>query len=134
MTDLSTMHDDPDDATGQSNKESRALSAERGALLKVQLRAERQRIHLRLSACIVALIVLIAAAYLELKLLCYIVDNHYSQISDLFILLAIAPIASITFIMIAVLLGVFRGYRDKDSDNVSPGRVIQLLGGGGNGS
>ena len=74
---------------------------------------ERQRYWLRAIACGVALLVAAAAGYLEWELLKYILAPC-SQAGDLFVLLAISPIASITLILIFVLIGVFRGFRESD--------------------
>ncbi len=56
---------------------------------------------------------MVAAGILEWKLLEYI-RTPCSQADDLFVLLAISPIASITLILIFVLNGVFRGFRESD--------------------
>ena len=91
---------------------------------------ERQRYWLRFSACIAALVVVIGAALMEWAILCHIM-SPYSETSDLFILLAISPIAAITLITIFVLMGVFRGFQEKDMEKFPAGALIQAASGNG---
>ena len=74
---------------------------------------ERQRWWLRGGAFIAALLAMVAAGYLEWRLLMHILAPC-SKAGDLLILLAVSPIVSVTLILIFVLIGVFRGFREGD--------------------
>ena len=64
-------------------------------------------------AFVVALFVIAGAVYLEWQILKYLMVTNPKQ-DDLFFVLAISPIAAITSIVIFLLIGVFRGFRERD--------------------
>lgn len=111
--DLSELGGESAGGAGRGAGEAAALGYHQESIARVLYLMERQRYWLRAIACGVALLVAAAAGYLEWKLLKYILAPC-SQASDLFVLLAISPIASITLILIFVLIGVFRGFRESD--------------------
>ncbi|MDE2814435.1 MAG: hypothetical protein OXM01_15495 [Gemmatimonadota bacterium] len=104
-------------AAGLAVKEIEALSSHHESLAEVLVRMERQRYWLRLCACVAALLVVIAAGILEWILLQHLLKTS-SETEGLFVLLAISPIVSITLILIFVLIGVFRGFRESDLNAV----------------
>ena len=114
----------------QGPKEDLALAAYHEKFAGVLVSIENQRYWLRISTFCVALIVIILAVLLELKILKYIL-TPCSQTEGIFVVLAVAPIASITLIVIFVLMGVFRGYREKDMGDLPTGTIGRMLGGNG---
>jgi hypothetical protein len=87
---------------GQAAKESQALSSHHEKLAEVLVRMERQRYWLRLSVCVAALVAAIAAGVLEWILLQHLLQTN-SETGGVFVLLAIAPIVSITIIVIGTI-------------------------------
>lgn len=93
------------------------------------LQAASQRIWLRWIAVIAAGTVIIAYGVLEWRLLQYLLECQ-TEISDLFILLAIAPLLGITIIIVFVLLGVFRGFKESDAHHFPTEAASKALIGG----
>ena len=91
----------------------RDLMQDRKDISKLVIKIEDQRVCLRWLTFGLVLLVLVAVSILE-----YVVLEHIlccsRMIPDYFIFLAIAPIASVTLIVIAVLFGVFRSPNDND--------------------
>ena len=107
--------------------ESQRLEQLASDMNKVQFRTEKQRLWQRRIAFWTAILVMIGFAALELKILSYAMYMHFEP-GDLFFLWAVSPIAAITAIMIAVLIGVFRGYRGNEMDGVA--NLLSKIGGG----
>ena len=85
---------------------------------------EKQKVWLRWGASVVGLLALIFAGVLECLILNYIMDPHTTT-GDLFVVLAVSPIASITLIVIFLLIGAFRGFLDKDMTNLPANAVVR---------
>lgn len=68
---------------------------------------------LRPIVFVLSVIVIIWLGYLEYRILHYVM-KPCSDSGDAFVLLAVSPILAITAIVIFLLIGVFRGYRDSD--------------------
>ena len=136
MPDLPNVGEDADEPPGGSGtggrvaKEFQALGAHHEKLAEALVRMERQRYWLRFWACIAALVVVIGAALMEWAILCHIM-SPYSETGDLFILLAVSPIIAITLITIFVLMGVFRGFHERDMEKFPTGALIQAASGNG---
>ena len=130
MTEPLVMGDVSDGGAGQDTKEDWFHGTYQEQLAKVQVRMERQRYWLRFSACIAAIAVTVGAAVMEWVVLCRILSPS-SAPNDLFVFLALAPVASITLIVIFVLVGVFRGYRGKDLADAPTGPLGRMVGGNG---
>ena len=113
MTDYRGLDDTSDGNSEQAAKEVQALGSHEEDLAKVLVRMEKQKLLLRWGTSAVGLLVLVAAGVLEWLVLRHIMDPH-SKTGDLFVVLAVSPIAAITLIVIFALIGVFRGYRGKD--------------------
>ena len=85
---------------------------------------QRQRIRLREFAFRLSATVIVLAVVLEGLIVCRIVMPSYVHTdSNLLMVLVIAPIASITSIVIFLLIGVFRGYRERDVESLPPRTV-----------
>ena len=84
----------------------------------------RQRYWPRLCSCIGVLVVVLAAAWLAWVVLCHMMAPG-AKTPDLFVLLAIAPIVSITLIVIAVLVAVFRSFREGDLNRLPVGTAAR---------
>ena len=114
MSDFGDMRPPDDGGVGIADEsEEKVFSKHEEALNKVIIHSLWQRNILRWVAGSIALIVIVAAGYLEYRMLCYVVTWGHS-LNDLFIILAVAPIVSITLIVVFVLIAVFRGFGDKD--------------------
>lgn len=122
------MGGDSDGGSGDGATEARALGSHQDNLARALVLMEKQRHWLRGIACFVALVVVVAAGYLEWEILKYILDPN-SQTGNLFFVLAVSPIASITLIVIFVLIGVFRGFRDKDMTNIPAETAMKVVSG-----
>ena len=72
---------------------------------------------MRKYAFILALVTISALALLEIYLLNCIISSN-GEPRGYLVALAVSPIISATLIVIAVLIGVFRGFQDKDIDAV----------------
>ena len=86
-------------------------------LADARVQIELQRIRLRKWACTAAGVVVALAMILEVIVIRHILYGH-SEPNSLLILLAITPIVSITFVMVFVLVGVFRGFRRTDLNSL----------------
>lgn len=113
MTDLDGMGEVPTKGDKAAPKEERALSDQRELFAKWQVRIVRQNWYLRLMAFIVALAVIVGAVYLEWQIIKYLIVTK-PKLGDLFFVLAVSPIAAVTSIVIFLLIGVFRGFRERD--------------------
>ena len=75
-----------------------------------------------------AVIVMGAFGYLE-----YVVLSHLlapcNQADVLFVVLAVSPIVAVTAIVIFLLIGVFRGYRNTDMAHLPVEAILKGLGG-----
>ena len=132
MADLSKISaesdsDGDDDPSGVT--EQMAFSTHHADMLAARVRVEKQRIILRWCAVGGALLVVLVAAFLEWKMIRHIMDQSTTS-TDSFVLLAIAPIASITLIVIFVLIGVFRGYREADIAKLPAETAMRAVSGG----
>jgi len=81
---------------------------------------ESQYIHLRKWAFWMAVSVIIVFGLLEIYIFCNV--SKFTSFGDSFVFLAIAPIASITFIVVSVMIGVFKQHGDPEAkvSNVFP--------------
>ena len=77
---------------------------------------------MRWLAFSIALAAALSAAYLEYLVLTYIM-NPCTKSGDSLLALSIAPVASITLIVIFMLLGAFQGFKDKDLKTI-PGETL----------
>ena len=96
------------------------------------VRLEKQKFWLRWTVCVVALLVVIGLSFLEWRILCYLMFS-FGEPSDLFVVLAVSPIAAVTAITIALLIGVFRGFRGNEMDGTA-NTASKLFGGNGSDS
>ena len=109
--------------------EQNALNRLDDSLKKTTVRIAKQMLVLRWAAIAFALIAMVGFAFLEWKILSYAMFSYFES-SDLFFVWAISPIAAIAIIMIAFLIGVFRGFRGHELDGMS-GPASNLFGGNG---
>ena len=116
MSDLSDVGGDtPQNGGGRSGEleDASLRQSHHDRLAKAIADMEAQRWWFRATVGAVALIVIVAAGALE-----WIVVKHIlspcSDIDDLLFVWAVSPIASITLIVIFLLIGVFRGFRERD--------------------
>lgn len=103
----------PDVPPQDPDAENEALRLDRSTPDHV-VRAANQRILLRWIIVAAAAIVILAYGYLEWLLLDYLFECR-TEASDLFIILAVSPVVGVTVIVVFVLIGVFRGYRESDT-------------------
>ena len=88
-------------------------------------RLEKHHINLRRSAVVTAIVVMIAASILEGYILCSL--DTWKELGDFIVLLAIAPILSITIIMTFILIGSFKKPDDSDVSLSSAMQIVQSL-------
>ena len=92
---------------------------------------EAQRWWFRGVVGAVALIAMVAAGILEWVILTHIL-SPCSNTDDLFFILAVSPIVSITLIVIFMLMGVFRGFSEKDMERLPSSTASSMAGMNGN--
>ncbi len=109
--------DEQKNAHKMAEKERRRLSSE-DDLNKLVIWNEWLRFWLRLIAFLCAFIALICLAWLEWQIISYTMHQHF-QPGDWFFLWAVSPIAAVSVILIAVLVGVFRGFRGNELDGMA---------------
>ncbi len=97
-------------ATAKAMQGVGASSAYLEKLERVQVEKENQLIALRGRAFWLTILFFVILLYLELRMLECIFGENSTNVSDLTIVLAIAPIAAGAAIMVFLLIGVFRGY------------------------
>ena len=114
---LGKAWDEQEHAHKMAEKEKRRLSTE-DDLNRLVIRNGRQRYWLRLFAFLGAFVALICLALLEWQILSYTMHQHF-QPGDWFFLWAVSPIAAVAAILIAVLVGVFRGFRGNELDGLA---------------
>ena len=101
---------DVKDVSGKREAAELSISAER-----------RQNINLRYYGFYLAPAIIVLTVIMEIVILnCILMQG-----GDVHVAVALAPIASFTTITIALLVGVFRGFRSKDTDNVPWGTVTE---------
>ena len=88
---------------------------------------EAQRWWFRATVGAVALIVIVAAGVLEWIVVMHILSPG-SDIDDLLFIWAVAPIVSITVIVIFLLIGVFRGFSGKDMERLPSSAAAGMVG------
>lgn len=93
--------------------EGESFAAHNESILDAWAKMEWQRYWLRFFACGCALVVVAVIGYLEWKVMCRILSADAKLESSL-VLLAIVPIASVSLIVVALLIAVFRGSREND--------------------
>ena len=108
---------DPDDALGSGSDNLDQEGAER------LMKEVKQRITLRYIAVSMAIIVILYLGFLEWYLMNLLTIKSEEQPSpDVWIvILAISPILSTTAIVIFLLIGIFRGFRDIGMPNIPVG-------------
>lgn len=99
-------------------------------MIKPRLMLEIQRVEMRNKAFWVMVILLVALAILELYFLTCIIQTSGEEIKYGLIVLAISPIASTTLIVMAFLIGAFRGFNEEKESSIPVGMVRKILGGG----
>ena len=120
-----------DNIDGADSKEQATITAYGERFADAQLKIELQRFTLRRWAFLGVVAVVLAAGCLEYLILGYIMDLHTIP-PNAFIFLAISPIASITLIMIFILIGVFQGYLETDMKKL-PGETMAKVAAGHSG-
>lgn len=124
MTDLSDVNEDRPPSSGDNGrsggKENAFLGVHLDRFAKALADMERQRWWLRGIVLGVALIAVVAAGWLECRLIEHILDSQPIP-HELFFILAVSPIAAITVIVVFMLIGVFRGYSEKDMEKLPSG-------------
>ena len=90
-----------------------------------KVRSEKQKIKLRNYAFALAITVIVITTLMEIVILtCIVMDGN----SSIHVAIVVAPIASFTTITIAVLIGVFRGFRRDDTSKMPLGTVVEASG------
>ena len=130
MSDLSDVGGDiPQNGGERSGKleDDSLRQSHHDRLAKAVADMEVQRWWFRAIAGAVALIVMAAAGVLE-----YIFFKHFlsscTDIDDLLFIWAVAPIASITVMVIFLLIGVFRGFSGKDMERLPSSAAAGMVG------
>ena len=136
MTDISDINLGVDEQPSEFSKKGGVLEERRLGIEddfhRALVRIEKQKVKLRWAVCVVALLVVIGLAGLEWLILCHIMFS-YKEPSDLFVVLAVSPIAAVTAILIAMSVGVFSGYRGNELDGMA-GPASKFVGGNGSSS
>jgi len=104
--------------------EQKAIETSRG-------KTEKQYFNFRRGAILMALSVIIAGGVLEVYILLNI--EKWDLFGDSLVFLVIAPIASITFIVISVMIGVFKRLEDQELKASDAFLVSRVFRGGGEG-
>ena len=92
--------------------EEELVAAQQQELLRTLIRIKKQKPAFRLFGILLAIFVIVAISVLELFLLYHIIHLEAEPVGTL-LGLAIASVASITLIVVFVLIGVFRGFGTK---------------------
>ena len=84
------------------------------------IKAEKQKIKLRDRGFMLAVTLIVFSVVMEISILYFIItgDNNRFHVA-----IVVAPIISFTTVAIAVLIGIFRGYNNKDTNEV-PSKAI----------
>lgn len=118
MTDLKDVGEDsgePSHVSGE--KEDQSLNTDTDKLAKAQVKSANQNIFHRRIVIFMAVSIILALSFMEYRVLEYIFDPH-SQVETIFIFLAISPIVSISFIMVFLIFGVYRGSQEVDLKDI----------------
>ena len=126
MSKLSDIKENERVETGQESSNENEFFGKPTELDNVRVDVEKQRIRMRKNAFILALSTLSALAILEIYFLNCIISSN-GEPSGYLVALAISPIVSATLIVITVLVGVFRGFRDRDIDAVPAGTLARSI-------
>lgn len=110
------------DAFPSDGQETQLFARHSDNLAEIHARVETQNFWLRNFAAATAIIAIVAAAYLEWEIMKYIMAPG-SNPDSMFFVVATAPILSATAIVVFFLIGVFRGFHEKDMSRL-PTRTI----------
>ena len=110
------------------HNEDRVFGSHHENLVKAAASTEWQKWYFRAIALCLAVVVVLAAGFLEWLILFKLSNGQFKD-NDAFLFLAISPIASITAITIFVLIGVFQGFRDKDMQRLPGSTAVRSFGG-----
>jgi len=99
-------------------------------MIKPRLMLEIQRVEMRNKAFWVMVILLAALAILELYFLNFIIQTSGKEIKYELIVLAVSPIVSTTLIVMAFLIGAFRGFNEEKESSIPISMIRKILEGG----
>jgi len=109
-------------------KEETEINAER-ASRDLAYRYHRQIIRLRWWVVnFASVVVILLCGLLIYALLCGPLANPSNYSPAFTSVLIVAPIAAIATIVVFVLIGVFRGFRDRDMDNIPAQTALRTAG------
>ena len=77
-----------------------------------------QRILLRWIVVQIALVMLLCLGWLEFVVVRNLLESGFPETENLFMVLAVSPIVAATTIIVFLLIGVFRGFKEADMDNL----------------
>ena len=77
-----------------------------------------QRIWLRWIAVVIAVAMLLCLGWMEFVVVHNLLESGFAETDNLLMVLAVSPIVAATAIVVFLLIGVFRGFREADMDNL----------------
>ena len=95
----------------------------------LQVKAEKQKIFLRWIVVCLSVIALVLLVVLEVFVLCKILETPRPK-GQSWVVLAISPIVAVTTIIVFLIIGVFRNFRETDMNKFPVGTAARNMTGG----
>lgn len=81
-------------------------------------RIENQRFWLRWIIVLVALVMLACLSWMEFVVVRNLLESGFSETDNLFMVLAVSPIVAATTIIVFLVIGAFRSFKEADMGNL----------------